>query len=58
MTNLGYLFAAYSLIFAGIALYVLFIARRQARLELECQEMEAAFQRLREMPRSAQAESR
>jgi CcmD family protein len=58
MTNLGYLFAAYSLIFAGISLYVLFIARRQARLELECEEMEAAFQRLRELPRTAEAEPR
>jgi len=58
MTNLGYLFAAYSLIFMGISLYVLFIARRQARLELECQEMETALRRLRELPRVAEAESR
>ena len=58
MTNLGYLFAAYSLIFVGILLYVLFIGRRQARLEVECQEMEATFQRLRESSRSAAAQSR
>ena len=30
MDNLGYLVVAYSLIFAGIFLYVMFIARRQA----------------------------
>jgi CcmD family protein len=58
VTNLGYLFAAYSLIFVGILLYVLFIGRRQARLEVECQEMEATFERLRESSRSAAAQSR
>jgi len=59
MTNLGYLFAAYSLIFAGILLYVLFIGNRQARLESECQEMEAALERLRESSsRSTAAQSR
>ncbi len=58
MTNLGYLFAAYSLIFVGILLYVLFIGRRQARLEVECKEMEATLERLRESSRSAAAQSR
>jgi len=58
VTNLGYLFAAYSLIFVGILLYVLFIGRRQARLEVECQEMEATFERLRESSRSTAAQSR
>lgn len=58
MTNLGYLFAAYSLIFLGILLYVLFIGRRQARLEIDCQEMEAAVQQLRESSRSTAAQSR
>jgi len=57
MTNLGYLFAAYSLIFIGILLYVLFIGRQQARLEAECKEMEALFERLRESSRSS-AQSR
>ena len=58
MTNLGYLFAAYSLIFVGILLYVLFIGSRQARLEVECEEMEATLARLRESPHSAGAQSR
>ncbi len=54
MDNIGYLFAAYSLIFAGIFLYVLFIARRQDRLETELGEMESALQRLRDSSRGAQ----
>jgi len=57
MDNYGYLFAAYSLIFAGIFLYVMFVARRQARLEVELEEMEAVFERLRESSRAG-AQSR
>ena len=57
MDNLGYLVAAYSLIFAGIFLYVMFVARRQARLEVELEEMEAVFERLRESSRAG-AQSR
>ncbi len=57
MDNLGYLVVAYSLIFAGIFLYVGFIARRQARLEVELVEMDAVFQRLRESSRAG-AQSR
>jgi CcmD family protein len=41
MENLGYLFAAYSLIFAGIFLYVVFIWRRQAALDAELRTLEA-----------------
>jgi CcmD family protein len=52
MDNLGYLVVAYSLIFAGIFLYVMFIARRQARLEVELGEMDAVFERLRESSRA------
>ena len=33
MEHLGYLFAAYTIVFAVIFLYVLFIWRRQAALE-------------------------
>ncbi len=33
MENLGYLFAAYSIIFVAIALYVVFLWRRQASLD-------------------------
>lgn len=40
MENLGYLFVAYSIIFAAIFLYVLFLWRRQARLEAELRAIE------------------
>lgn len=43
MEHLGYLFAAYSIIFLLIGLYVLFIARRQARLEREVTRLEASL---------------
>jgi CcmD family protein len=41
MEHLGYLFAAYSIIFAVIFLYVLFIWRRQAALDAELHSLEA-----------------
>jgi CcmD family protein len=41
MEHLGYLFAAYSIIFAGIFLYVVFIWRRQAALDAELRALEA-----------------
>ena len=41
MEHLGYLFAAYSIIFAVIFLYVLFIWRRQAALDAELRTLEA-----------------
>jgi CcmD family protein len=41
MENFGYLFAAYSIIFAAIFLYVVFIQRRQASLEQELRAMES-----------------
>jgi CcmD family protein len=40
MENLGYLFAAYSIIFAVIFVYVLFLWRRQTRLESELKTLE------------------
>jgi CcmD family protein len=40
MDNFGYLFAAYTIIFAVIFLYVAFIWRRQSRLEIELRAME------------------
>ncbi len=58
MDNLGYLVAAYSLIFVGLFLYVMFIARRQARLEADAGEMDAVLERLRESSRSAGTQSR
>ena len=41
MEHLGYLFAAYTIVFAVIFLYVLFIWRRQAALEAELRTLEA-----------------
>ncbi len=41
MEHLGYLFAAYSVVFALIFLYVLFIWRRQVALEAELRTLEA-----------------
>ena len=41
MENLGYLFAAYSIIFVVIFLYVVFIWRRQAALDAELRTLEA-----------------
>ncbi len=48
MENLGYLAAAYAIIFAVIFLYVLFIWRRQAALEAELRAMEARLRTLGE----------
>ena len=44
MTNLSYLFAAYAVVWAGIFLYLLAIARKNARLERELKELENQFQ--------------
>ena len=48
MENFGYLFAAYSIIFAVIFLYVVFIWRRQSRLELELRAIEGRFKEVLE----------
>jgi CcmD family protein len=40
MENLNYLFAAYSIIFAVIFLYVMFLWRRQAQLDLKLSAVE------------------
>jgi CcmD family protein len=47
MENLGYLAAAYTIIFAAIFLYVLFLWRRQARLTVEMRALEAKLDELR-----------
>ena len=41
MEHFGYLFAAYSIIFVVIFLYVVFIWRRQAALDAELRTLEA-----------------
>ncbi len=48
MDNFGYLFAAYTIIFAVIFLYVVFIWRRQTRLEIELHAMEARLKDVRD----------
>jgi CcmD family protein len=40
MENLGYLFAAYSIIFAVIFAYVIFLGRRQTRLDGQLRALE------------------
>jgi CcmD family protein len=47
MEHFGYLFAAYSIIFAVIFLYVLFIWRRQSQLEGELHAMEERIKNLK-----------
>ncbi|MDO8433317.1 MAG: CcmD family protein [Candidatus Binatus sp.] len=41
MEHFGFLFAAYSIIFAAIFLYVIFIWRRQSALDKELRALEA-----------------
>ena len=55
MEHLGYLFAAYSIIFAVIFLYVMFIWRRQAALDAELRTLEARMAALQETSAAASA---
>jgi CcmD family protein len=48
MEHLGYLFAAYTIVFVVIFLYVLFIWRRQAVLEAELRSLEARLRAVTE----------
>jgi CcmD family protein len=57
--NFGYLFAAYSIIFAVIFVYVAFIWRRQSRLEIELRTAEQRLDEIREdLKARAQPQSR
>lgn len=47
MHNLGYLFAAYSIIFAATALYVMFLWRRQASLDSRVRGLEIQLNDIR-----------
>jgi CcmD family protein len=63
MENLGYLAAAYSVIFAAIFLYVVFLWRRQSRLNAEILVLEGKLKELRtelsrEEPPSSRSPSR
>lgn len=58
--GLGYLFAAYTIIFAAIFVYVMFLWRQQNRLNDKLQRLEARLQELQEelaarIPRSRSA---
>ncbi len=53
MEHLGYLFAAYSIIFAVIFLYVVFIWRRQVALDAELRALEARMATLTQEPETA-----
>ncbi len=50
MEHFGYLFAAYSIIFIVIFLYVMFIWRRQAALDAELRTLEARMTALAGQP--------
>ena len=58
MEHLGYLFAAYSIIFAVIVLYVMFIWRRQAALDAELRTLEARMAELNERSAASTSEPR
>jgi CcmD family protein len=58
MEHLGYLFAAYSIIFAVIVLYVMFIWRRQAALDAELRTLEARMAALNERSAASTSEPR
>ena len=58
MEHLGYLFAAYSIIFAVIVLYVMFIWRRQAALDAELRTLEARMAALSEQSAASTSEPR
>jgi CcmD family protein len=57
MEHFDYLFAAYTIIFVAIFAYVVFIRRRQARLETEIRAMEEQLKKLKTTPPSVSAKS-
>ena len=57
MEHLGYLFAAYSIIFVVIFLYVGFIWRRQAALDAELRTLEARMAALTDQSDAAAQQS-
>lgn len=53
MEHFDYLFAAYTIIFVVIFAYVVFIWRRQVRMEAEIRAMEGRLKNLKTAPPSA-----
>ena len=58
MEHFGYLFAAYSIIFGVLFIYVVFIWRRQVALDAELGRLEAGLKALAEKKGGAVAEAR
>ncbi len=56
MDHFGFLFAAYSAIFAAIFLYVVFIWNRQSRLERELRALESKLAALTAPPSESSPE--
>jgi CcmD family protein len=48
MENLSYLFAAYSIIFGAVALYVTFLWRRQASFDRKLRSLESQLSEIRD----------
>jgi len=57
MEHLGYLFVAYSIIFAAIFLYVAFIWRRQSSLERELDTLRKRLDALNDLKAGESARS-
>jgi CcmD family protein len=58
MEHFGYLFAAYTIIFAVIFIYVVFIWRRQVALDAEVARLEARLKSLAPKSEGGGAEAR
>jgi CcmD family protein len=57
MEHFDYLFAAYSIIFVVIFAYVVFIWRRQVRLEADIRAMEARLRSFKSAPPAVSAKN-
>jgi CcmD family protein len=55
MEHFDYLFGAYSIIFIVIFAYVMFIQRRQARMETEIRALEERLRTLKSLAQSSSA---
>ena len=57
MQGFGFLFAAYSIIFVVMFLYVLFVARRQSTLETELRSLEHRLKDIDQSSKQAVAQA-
>ena len=57
MEHFDYLFAAYTIIFAAIVAYVMFIRRRQVQLESDIRAIEERLRSLKAAPPSSSGRS-